>query len=356
MARNILVPSRAATHVICDACHEGHIEKVNRITTPNRLPVFRIRCSESGWVDVPENRLRQWRIDKHRLASLLSESGEQCEEEILGVAWRLGSITVGGCVFGLAFVCNSALANESLWNEVARKFPPSKTILIHLCDPRYIPAEYAAAVPLESAFAFSNGLLMLRHDRIRSVVSTSDSAQVNMFQRRGDYWHISFDGATTTLKNLVGFVYIARLLMEQRREIPAITLLSLRTGIDPRIASGSSGESLDVETRRQYGQRYPNLLEELELAKKNCDDGLVAKLEREKEMIEKQIVAAYGLGGRSRHSSDVNRVRTNVTTAVKRGIDKISLKHQSLGRHLKSSISSGVKFCYSPEQDVDWVF
>lgn len=359
LSRKILAPARPATHVVCDACHDGHVEEVSRIKTPNGAPIFRIRCPEAGWVVVPDNRLRQWTIDTRRLVSLLSESvasSEQSEEAILGVAWRLGTVAVGDHLFGLAFILNSELASDSFWNEMARKFPPSQTILIHVGDTHSIPVEFVARVPLESAFGLADDRVVLRRDRIRSVISTSASAQGNMFQRRGDYWHISFDGATTTLKDSVGFVYIARLLMEQRREIPAITLLSIRTGIDPRVASGSSGETLDDETRRQYGQRYPDLLEELDLAKKNCDDGLVAKLEREKEMIEKQIAAAYGLGGRSRRSTDVNRVRTNVTMAVRRGIEQISRKHQSLGRHLDSSISSGFMFCYSPEQDVDWVF
>ena len=54
---------RAATHVVCDACAEGHVEEVIRVAGPVDSVRFYIVCPENGRVEVAPGRLLQWSVD-----------------------------------------------------------------------------------------------------------------------------------------------------------------------------------------------------------------------------------------------------------------------------------------------------
>lgn len=75
----ILRPSATATHVVCDACFEHHVEKVTPIQYPDKTTRFFIRCPENGRVEVPRESLFQWTVDfgpiLTSLATALSAKG-----------------------------------------------------------------------------------------------------------------------------------------------------------------------------------------------------------------------------------------------------------------------------------------
>lgn len=357
LAQQLLVPARTATHVVCDACHDDHLEEVVRIKDAKGEVTFRIRCPDAGWVVVPAERLRQWTIDVRRLVSLLGEgvgSNDPPVEVVSGSVWRVGSVEIGGALLGLTFVLNGAGTDESVLDEVAKKVPPAQTILIGICD---LPAAagFAAAVSLTSAFEFADGRSELQWDHIRSAVSSGATIQGNVFQRRGEFWQLSFEGETKYFKDSVGLGYIARLLMEPGRDVPAVTLLAARAGIDPLVATGSSGIVLDDQARDEYGRRYREIQEELHEANENNDLGQIEKLQGEMETLTTELAGATGLGGRNREATDADRVRKSVSMAVSRGIEQVGKEHAALGRHLTASISSGLVFRYSPEREVNWL-
>lgn len=354
--QGILVPARTATHVVCDACHDDHVEEVTRIKGPKGDVSFRIRCPDAGWVIVADERLRQWTIDVRRLVALLAEgagSGEQPEQSLGGVAWRLGSVEVGGDLYGLALLLNCDSAD--VLSQVSAKFPPGQTILICAGGALTDATGFAAAISLGSAFEFVGERFVLQLNRIRSVITTGATTNSNVFQRRGEYWQTSFEGETQFFKDTVGLGYIARLLAEPHRDIPAVTLLAARAGIDPLVTSGSSGELLDDQARAEYGRRYRELLEELQEARANNDLGITEKLEGEMEALTNELANATGLGGRSREKSDIEKVRKSVSMAVSRDIERIGKKHESLCRHLIASIKAGLTFRYAPERVIQWL-
>ena len=52
------------TTVVCDACHEGHIEEVVFIESPPGSPIRAyMHCPAAGRVPVPLERLKQWVVD-----------------------------------------------------------------------------------------------------------------------------------------------------------------------------------------------------------------------------------------------------------------------------------------------------
>lgn len=88
------------TSVVCDACHEGHVEDVVFIESPPGSAVRAyIHCPEAGRVAVPLERLKQWAVDFDGLgvavAKGLDLAGE-VEEIVRGRLWCLGKMTIGG--------------------------------------------------------------------------------------------------------------------------------------------------------------------------------------------------------------------------------------------------------------------
>jgi hypothetical protein len=93
--QKLLVPARTATHVVCDACHEDHVEQVTRIKSAKGDVSFRIRCPDAGWVIVPDERLRQWTIDVEQFVRLLANAVGavgQISMIVTNRAWRLGKV------------------------------------------------------------------------------------------------------------------------------------------------------------------------------------------------------------------------------------------------------------------------
>ncbi len=355
--QQILVPSRPATHVTCDACHDDHVEEVTPIKVGKRV-AFRIPCPEAGWVGVPEERLRQWTVDVRRLVALLSAavgSSQPPDELIRGFAWRVATIEIAGESYDVVFVRINGTTQPPFQDELGRKHPPARTIVISTRDLPDDTTGFAASLPLPSAFTFTGDHLLFQLARVRSVVSAQSNVAGNVFQLRGDFWQLSFDGTTKFLKDSVGMGYIARLLAEPDREIPAVALLAARAGIDPLVATGSSGEILDDEARENYGRRYHELKEDLEDAKEDLDLGRVEKLETEMEQLTDELAKATGLRGNPRQKFDADRVRKSVSMAVSRDIDKITDKHEALGHHLTATISSGLTFRYASDRKMDWL-
>ncbi len=356
-ALKVLVPTRNARHVVCDACHNDHVEEVIRTKSPGGEVAFHIRCNDAGWVLVPEQRLRQWTIDVQRVVTLLSEgigAGQAQEEWGDKSIWRLGQVRIAGEQFAIVLVRECFASDDALLERVSARTPRARTILIGTGD-LHDATGFAAITSIPSAFAFVDGRFAIQIDQIRPVMNVETCMHGNVFRLLGDYWHVAFDGQTVHLKDSVGFCYLARLLTEPQRDIPAVSLLAARAGIDPRMASGSDGELLDDAGRAKFKQRYQELIEELDEAQKNNDIGRITQAKAEMESLGNELSRATGLGGRSREKTDADKVRKAVSMAVSRDIERITLKHPALGRHLEKSITSGYTFRYDPEKPVDWL-
>lgn len=357
LSHRILAAGRPAMHVACNACHGDHVEEVVRVKDKNGLVFFRIPCPEAGWVDVPNERMKQWTLDVTRFVVLLAEaiSEESQPDELLqGLAWKLGTIELKGDPYDIVFVRNREQSFEAVVSELARRLSPTSTVIIWANMSIGECKNFAASISVTTAFAIAENQFVFQLKSIQQHLSRQSTVAENVFQKRGEFWQLSFGGETTFLKDSVGLGYIARLLIEPNREIPAVTLLAARAGIDPLVASGSSGEVLDEQARREYGNRYRELQEDLQEARDDNDAGRIAKLEVEMEQLANELANAVGLGGRSREKSDSEKVRKSVSMAVSRGIERIGEEHGKLGQHLIASITSGLTFRYSPEVPVEW--
>ncbi len=100
VAAGLLRRDDNAATVVCDACHEGHVEEVVLVESPPGSEVRAyIRCPEAGRVRVPLDALKQWVVDFHGLAKAaaigLDLAGE-VEEVLRERLWLLGKTTIGG--------------------------------------------------------------------------------------------------------------------------------------------------------------------------------------------------------------------------------------------------------------------
>jgi len=194
----------------------------------------------------------------------------------------------------------------------------------------------------------------------------------------GDVWAITYQGNTIRLKSTRGLEYLAHLLPHPGQEFHVLQLVQLTRGsqqpttknvyTDARFLVttggmhisdlGDVGTVLDPRAVQEYKQSRTDLLEELEEAQQFNDIGRVEKLQTDIETIEKQLTAAFGLGGKRRTvSSTTESMRQSVQKAIARAIMKISIHNDALGQHLSISIQTGLLCSYNPDPNlpISWI-
>jgi hypothetical protein len=178
------------------------------------------------------------------------------------------------------------------------------------------------------------------------------AAAIGELTRDGPIWHLQWQGAAATVRHSKGLLDIARLLERPHQEIHALDL------IDPTGSAadtGGAGPMLDSKATRAYKQRLEELEDDLNEAATMADEGRVARLENERDLLVAEITHAYGLGGRPRTVGDpVERARKAVGMRITTAIRAIAAADPDLARHLDRSIVTG-RFCsYQPETDTRW--
>lgn len=313
-----------------------------------------------------------YRFDAARLArtvgAALAIGGDLSPIPNVPLAWRIGTLPLDlGSRPAFMAIPADAPAFATLIDTIASQC--RQPYVLFAPTRRWLDARAEARLAAtEGVFVPVCDLLQLGHDGQLLVAAAAKSALAtalgiqtaggqigNTFVLQGDMWVVSFEGTTAYMSNSVGMAYIARLLAEPQQELAAVTLLAARAGIDPRFASGSSGEILTDETRENYRRRYQELQDEMEEAKTNNDLGQIETFEGEMEALTNELASATGLGGRSREKSDIEKVRKSVSMAVSRDIERIGKQHEALGRHLLAAIGSGRTFRYAPEIETEWL-
>ncbi len=97
-AAGILRRDDNATTVVCDACHEGHVEEVVLIESPAGSAIRAyIPCPQAGCVSIPVDAVKQWVVDFEGLAGAAARGldlGGEVEEIVRARLWFLGRTTL----------------------------------------------------------------------------------------------------------------------------------------------------------------------------------------------------------------------------------------------------------------------
>ena len=182
----ILKEAKPAMSVACDACAEGHVEEINRIVREGNT-VYRIRCPEAGWVDVPKNRMGQWTFSHDAFVKQLSRSlpkGMPRECLRYGTAWKIGELEIGGANFSLI------LAHDDTVSAIQDMCVPTRTILL-LPKMTHAHQEFAAALSVNDAVGYEDGFLV-KVDNLRVELGIETSSNENEFRKKGEYWEVHF--------------------------------------------------------------------------------------------------------------------------------------------------------------------
>ena len=186
----------------------------------------------------------------------------------------------------------------------------------------------------------------------------------NTFHQSGDYWSISFHGHTSTVRDLKGLHYLARLLAHAGREFHVLDLVS--SGVapasntpgttDPDLTSsgwGDSGALLDTQAKNAYRRRLAEIDEDLDDARLTGDSGRVSQAEAERDFLIRELSRAVGLGGRDRRAGSTSeRARVSVTRAIRHAMNRIRQHNPALGDHLDRTIRTGTYCVYLPDTRV----
>src|SRR6185436_18212872 len=138
------------------------------------------------------------------------------------------------------------------------------------------------------------------------VILSGASAAV--LRREGDFLIFEVGEASLRLRDTRGLQYLARLLAEPGRELPALELAGGGTGAHPDAGHGLAPEGdlgplLDGQARAELRRRLGEL-ERLERDAVAARPARADSLRREREAIAAALDAASGLGGRERRIGD----------------------------------------------------
>jgi hypothetical protein len=167
------------------------------------------------------------------------------------------------------------------------------------------------------------------------------------FRREGELWTITYAGARVRLPDAKGLHYLARLLAREGEELAVMALVA------PANAGAGAGARAALE------RRLEDLNAEIEEAARWNDLARGERARGERERLAAELAEAMGVGGRgrgARGAAAAKRVRQNVAKAIKTAIRLIAREHDALGRHLESTVRTGLYCRYQPDplRRPDW--
>jgi hypothetical protein len=257
-----------------------------------------------------------------RALSLIKQAGSRCYSAWLQL--ELGQILIAGAKEGEDLDRARALLDEAQANARAVALPRLEGL---------ITAEKARLEGEESGSA-----------SVRSMAQVGPAPSLRL-EPDGEVWCLLHAGSRFRLANTKGVRLLARLLAEPCREFHALDLESNGEAGD----TGSAGELLDLESKRQYQERISDLREQLEEADSWNDQARRSALQTELDSLTRELSRAFGFGGRSRTASNpAERARINVQRRLKDAIRRIGVVAPAIAKELERSVRTGTYCVYDP--------
>jgi hypothetical protein len=162
--------------------------------------------------------------------------------------------------------------------------------------------------------------------------------------RRGSSWVLRWAGGEVVVADRLGMAYLAQLLGNPGREIPAATLVH-----SAEVVEGAAQPVLDDAALAAYRARIRDLQEDLAEAEDFHDTERAARLSDELDRLVAEVRGQTDVRGRARSfASGDERARTAVQKAVRRALDAIEQADAALGSALRFSVQTGRLCCYRP--------
>jgi hypothetical protein len=194
-------------------------------------------------------------------------------------------------------------------------------------------------------------------------------------RREADYWTLSDALTETRIKHTKGLHYLAQLLRHPGRELHVVELAATHSEPAPpphaspisaahlaaagvrRTAPGDLGEVVDARAQAAYRARLKALRKQLHTAGHRGEQDRAARLHHEIDALTAELTRAVGLWGQRRViAPHLERIRLNVSRAIRTAIERIGRSHAAVAQHLRAAVRTGTFCCYLPEplHPVDW--
>jgi hypothetical protein len=202
--------------------------------------------------------------------------------------------------------------------------------------------------------------LLHREGATAHALADGEPTEVS-FAVEGSNRTVGFQAHTSTVRDLKGLRYVARLVAEPGREFHVLDLVAAESGIlrpgvahqdvGPPVRGGESGlPLLDATAREAYRRRLADIEEDIEDARRMNDPERVALAERDREYLVSELSSAIGLGGRGREvGASAERARTAVARSIRYALDQLVVVQPDLARHLDRSLRTGTYCCYEED-------
>jgi tetratricopeptide (TPR) repeat protein len=158
--------------------------------------------------------------------------------------------------------------------------------------------------------------------------------------RQGDAWRLRFGERTFLVKDSRGMQLLARLVERPGEEMHVLALGSDEAG--KSLVEGPGGSVIDARTRGEYKTRLVDLSAEIDEADAMGDLARVDRLRREKALLEAELLAAMGIGGKGRSAGSASeRARVNVQRRLKDAVGRIGELDPAAGAYLEKAVRTG---------------
>jgi hypothetical protein len=178
--------------------------------------------------------------------------------------------------------------------------------------------------------------------------------RIHFHPAAGGLWLIGSEHMAVPTRALRGFGYLRELLRRPHQPVAALDLVGAGTGV---AAEAGLGEILDEQARTAYRRRLRDLDQEITEAEDWSDIGRLEALRSERDALLHELAYATGLGGRPRTTgASQERARIATRKAISAAIERAAAIDETLGRHLRAGVKTGLNCCYEPDptDTIDW--
>lgn len=170
------------------------------------------------------------------------------------------------------------------------------------------------------------------------------------YRRRGRKWRLELAGRTVLVEHSVGMRYLAALLANPGREIPAAVLAAGPGNLETAVVRSAPQPVLDDLAKRNYKQRLSQLQADIDELESVNELERAAILRAERDWLIGELAAAAGLGGRPRQfPGNEERARISVGKAIRRAVKRITDADPVIGNELNATVHTGRRCCYRPD-------
>jgi len=176
---------------------------------------------------------------------------------------------------------------------------------------------------------------------------------VNRFVKCGEYWSVSFHGASASIRDTKGMGYLGQLL---RSPGSPVHTWVLRHGEPPPDEAGGD-DLLDAKTMQEVRDRVTELTSLLESeGDPELREKATAELERSRDYLKSGTRVSGGKRKSRSNRGDLEKTRETVAQAITTALKKIAGAMPSLHKHLQEALDgpNSLRPCYRPPTGQDW--